>query len=143
MFGWIANLLGWGGLSYWTVLKYVVPVVLVLLTIFGIWHYNKTWVNSYNKSFSTIASLRSEVNKLKQREVSYRRQIERYKAAAAASQCAAQIDKGVRNPDLIPKKWNPHEQLTAPNLRDQPHDNVDSFQPYDEYEWKKPSWWPW
>jgi hypothetical protein len=50
------------------------------------------------------------------RERSFRRMIERRDAAINASQCKAKINYWVRNPDEIPKPFNPHEQLKPGGL---------------------------
>lgn len=51
------------------------------------------------------------------REASFRRMTDRRDEAIAASQCKAQIQFWVRNPEKIPKPFNPHEQLKPPGLK--------------------------
>lgn len=133
------------GIPYLTALKWGL-IVGIPLALLGVGYVATAgWRSDYNASFSKITKLEADVEKYKHRETSYVRQIERYKAATKKSACASQIARWVRNPDEIPKDFNPHEQFTAPNLRTNQHDGVDTAQPYDEFEWSWPDFsklWP-
>ncbi len=98
---------------YGMILKFGVPMLVALF----VWGAGQTYVKTYNANIQKVVELQREVDKRDGRLASYLRMIERRDAAIKASKCAPQIDKWVRNPEEIPKPFEPFNQLTPPNLR--------------------------
>ena len=81
-------------------------IVLVAAGTFG-W----SWVDTYQKNLVALTQCEHSSMLFKQREASYKQRIERRDDAINASQCKAQINHWVRNPDEIPKPFDPFNQL--------------------------------
>lgn len=69
------------------------------------------FVSNYRDMAGQIVTLQRDLNLRDSREASFRRMIDRRDAAIGASQCAAQIQKWVKNPDSIPVPFSPFDQL--------------------------------
>lgn len=98
---------------WWMLLKWGTP----LLIAFGVWNWGDNIIRTYGNNIAKIALHDAEIEKYKRREESALRQRDRRDDAIAASQCAKQIQDWVRNPHKIPKKFDPFNQLSAPNIR--------------------------
>lgn len=78
------------------------------------------FVHNYKEMAGQIVTLQRDLALRDGREASQRRMIDRRDAAIAASQCAAQIQKWVKNPDDIPVPFNPFNQLENPGKKFRP-----------------------
>lgn len=72
-----------------------------------------SWVDTYQKNLISLTQCTHQSQLFKQREESYKQRIERRDAAINASQCKAQINHWVRNPDEVPQKFDPFNQLNG------------------------------
>lgn len=64
-------------------------------------------MDSYRDAIAENVKLKADIVKFDGRLASYKRMWERRQAAIDASQCKDQINRWVRNPDSIPKKFEP------------------------------------
>jgi hypothetical protein len=90
------------------------------IAVFLGWTAIKTFGGDVAKLGEQIATLKHENELQKSKIAAYVRAQERRDNAIAASPCKNQIQFWMKNPEQIPGTWNPHEQLTAPNIRDNP-----------------------
>jgi hypothetical protein len=104
----------------WRVYLYGGIAAVVALIVFFGWTSIKTFVSDVAGLGGQISTLRHENDLLKAKVAAYVRAQERRDNAIAASPCKNQIQFWMKNPEQIPGLWNPHEQLTAPNIRDNP-----------------------
>lgn len=93
--------------------------LLAIATFLG-WTAIKTFGGDVAKLSAQITTLQRENELQKSKIAAYVRAQERRDNAIAASPCKAQIQFWMKNPEQLPGVWNPHEQLTAPNIRDNP-----------------------
>jgi len=70
-----------------------------------------SWVDTYQRNLVSLTQCTHNTRLFQQREESYKQRIERRDDAINASQCKTQINHWVRNPDEIPKPFNPFNQL--------------------------------
>lgn len=64
-------------------------------------------ITDYSAMATKIAEMQREANLNEGRLASYKRMIDRRDAAINASQCKAQIEFWVKNPDDVPKPFDP------------------------------------
>lgn len=88
-------------------LKFGIPLIAGWI----IYDFGSSWVRSYQSAHDAAAQCKNERRLRDARELSYKRMLERRDEAIAASKCSAQIKKWISNPDQIPKKFDPHNQL--------------------------------
>lgn len=86
---------------------YLIPVVVV--AFFGSMGWN--FVTKYQQMSGQIVTLQHDIDLRDGREASFRRMLDRRDAAINASKCKVQIQNWVKNPDNIPKPFNPFNQL--------------------------------
>lgn len=104
---WISSKVG--GLSWNTVGKIALiasPIVALLIGYLAITGARADLKDITNEN----ATLKVELRKLEARSLSDKRMIARRDEAIAQSQCKDQIQRWVRHPDEIPKKFDPHNQ---------------------------------
>jgi hypothetical protein len=94
----------------------VIAVVIALVAFFG-WTAIKVFPEYLVDAGKEIADLKRKNELAESKITAYMRAQERRDAAIKASPCKAQIEYWIKNPDNLPGNWNPHEQLTAPNLK--------------------------
>jgi hypothetical protein len=93
----------------------------ILAVIFGLgWTAIKVFPASLIDAGAKIKELERKNELAESKIAAYMRAQERRDAAIKASPCKGQIEFWIKNPDNLPGTWNPHEQLTAPNIRDNP-----------------------
>jgi hypothetical protein len=97
-----------------SLIKYGVPLAVAWI----IYDFGSSFVHNYQELNSKAATYENRIRLLEARDLSSKRMLERRDAAIAASKCSAQIKKWISNPDDIPQKFRPFDQLTAPNLRE-------------------------
>lgn len=68
-------------------------------------------IGTYNDNIAKIERLERNNRLIESRVKSYMTLIARRDAAIAASKCKAQIEHWLKNPDEIPTKFNPFNQL--------------------------------
>lgn len=93
-------------------LNWIVVAVLAFVASAGY-----TFVTGYRDQASTISQLQHDVAMKDARLVSYKRMIDRRDDAINASKCTVQIKQWVSNPDLLPKKFDPFNQLNNGTLQ--------------------------
>lgn len=93
--------------------------VLSVIGFLG-WTAIKVFPSSLIEAGQRIKELERKNELAEAKITAYMRAQERRDAAIKASPCKAQIEFWIKNPDNLPGTWNPHEQLTAPNIRDNP-----------------------
>lgn len=86
---------------------YALPFVVI--AFFGAMGWN--FVTKYQQMSGQIVSLQHDKDLYAGREASFRRMLDRRDAAINASKCKTQIQDWVKNPDSIPKAFNPFNQL--------------------------------
>jgi hypothetical protein len=70
-----------------------------------------TFATNYKNMATEIANLKKEKELFEARVSAYQRMIDRRDAAIKASMCSDQIQAWIKDPDKIPKPFNPHDQL--------------------------------
>lgn len=94
----------------------VIAVVIGLVGFFG-WTAIKVFPAYLADAGKEIQALKHKNELAESKITGYMRAQERRDAAIKASPCKSQIEFWIKNPDNLPGTWNPHEQLTAPNLK--------------------------
>lgn len=94
----------------------VVVIVIALVAFFG-WTAIKAFPASLVEAGQKIKALEKKNELAEAKITAYMRAQERRDAAIKASPCKAQIEYWIKNPDNLPGTFNPHEQLTPPNLK--------------------------
>lgn len=68
-------------------------------------------ISNYGEMAAKIQKLERDKVLIESRVASYKTLMARRDAAIEASQCKTQIERWVKNPDEIPTKWDPFNQL--------------------------------
>lgn len=97
-------------LGFLPILKWLGPAAIIAFAS----NFGWSVVSNYRDMQATITSQKRDLALRDSREAALRRGNDRRDAAIAASQCAAQIQKWIRNPDDIPTKFDPFNQLENP-----------------------------
>jgi hypothetical protein len=79
----------------------------IALLFVGVATFAWSMMDSYRDAITENVKLKAEIVKYDGRLASYKRMWERRQAAIDASACKVQINKWVRNPDDIPKPFEP------------------------------------
>lgn len=117
--GWIGKIFGgwFTGLTSWTNVFKIAVILTPICCLLAFWLYTSGMRSDYKDMSYQIAGFQQQKRVLDARVNSYQRMIERRNEAIDASQCKDQIRKWIHNPDLIPKKFDPHNQFTPPMYR--------------------------
>lgn len=87
-------------------------IAAIFVTVLvGVGTFAWSYVDTYQKNLVELTQCKHQSMLFKQREESYKQRIERRDDAIAASQCAAKIDRWIKNPDELPQKFDPFNQL--------------------------------
>lgn len=82
-----------------------------ILAIWFAYSWGVTVIRTYNDNISKIALLERDLKLVNSRVASYQTLNARRDAAIAASKCKTQIEYWLKNPDEIPTKFDPFNQL--------------------------------
>jgi hypothetical protein len=88
---------------------FIIPFAIV--AFFG--SFGWSFVTKYQQMSGQIVQLQHDIELRDGREASFRRMLDRRDAAIGASKCNEQIQDWVKNPDKIPKAFNPFNQLDS------------------------------
>lgn len=127
--------------TYWFWIKWGSIALLFAFIMTMAW----SVVNTYTTILQENVTLKAEIRKYDGRLASYKRMIDRRQAAIDASQCKAQINRWVRNPDDIPQKFEPFKNsplsTEIPDSALQP--NALDSEPLPPFEWPELRPWKW
>lgn len=119
--------------GYWTYIKWGLIALAFAFVMTIAW----SVVNTYTTVLQENVTLKAKIKTYDGRLASYKRMWERRQAAIDASQCKAQINKWVRNPDDIPKKFEPFKNsplsTELPDSTKQP--NAEDSEPVPPFVW--------
>lgn len=96
------------------------PYALLMMLVFvvGAVAYSagaiRDFVNKVDTQAATIQRLERDKSLRIAREAAHRLQLQRRDEAIAASKCAKTITGWVKNPDTLPRKFTPFDQLNPP-----------------------------
>lgn len=85
--------------------------VAALFMAYLVYGWGANIVNTYNNNIARVTELERDNKRIESRVASLRTLIARRDAAIAASKCSAQIGRWLKNPDEIPTKFDPFNQL--------------------------------